>query len=426
MVNTIVICPNCGKNTPEGKFCESCGARVDVLSSCRACGAPLAPGSKFCENCSSPVGSAGAAPPAAVPVAPYQTPIPLAPEGIHERYVPITPAPAPASGNKSMIVGGIVGIIILAIIVFLVVLPMLSDTGSSGSGTYISGSSGSLPQTVTPTSKSCETLIFDTPSIAAMKNNPPNQRTVTLSTSTYISKIGTYHWNNGKGFTPGSISLKDQNGKIYGPWYATGSTGQGGVQNAFWSADVKATLPAGKYTVVDSDPSSWSYNSETGNAGVVMIYSLTACNSGSTVQVTTVSLSPTFTPTSKSCETLIFETPSIAAVKNNPTTQRTITLSAPTYITKIGTYHWNNGKGFTPGSISLKDQSGKIYGPWYATGSPGQGGVQNAYWYATVKATLPAGKYTVVDSDPSSWSYNSETGNAGMVMIYSLTACNTG
>ena len=30
MVNTIVICPNCGKNTPEGKFCEHCGASVQT------------------------------------------------------------------------------------------------------------------------------------------------------------------------------------------------------------------------------------------------------------------------------------------------------------------------------------------------------------------------------------------------------------
>jgi len=29
-VFTIVICPNCGKNTPEGKFCESCGASVQT------------------------------------------------------------------------------------------------------------------------------------------------------------------------------------------------------------------------------------------------------------------------------------------------------------------------------------------------------------------------------------------------------------
>jgi len=30
VVRTIVICPNCGKNTPEGKFCEHCGASVQT------------------------------------------------------------------------------------------------------------------------------------------------------------------------------------------------------------------------------------------------------------------------------------------------------------------------------------------------------------------------------------------------------------
>ena len=30
MVFTIVICPNCRKNTPEGKFCESCGASLQA------------------------------------------------------------------------------------------------------------------------------------------------------------------------------------------------------------------------------------------------------------------------------------------------------------------------------------------------------------------------------------------------------------
>jgi uncharacterized membrane protein YvbJ len=27
----MVICPNCGKNTPEGKFCEQCGANISAL-----------------------------------------------------------------------------------------------------------------------------------------------------------------------------------------------------------------------------------------------------------------------------------------------------------------------------------------------------------------------------------------------------------
>jgi len=30
VVCTIVICPNCGKNTPEGKFCENCGASLQT------------------------------------------------------------------------------------------------------------------------------------------------------------------------------------------------------------------------------------------------------------------------------------------------------------------------------------------------------------------------------------------------------------
>ena len=30
VVSTIVICPNCGKDTPEGKFCEHCGASVQI------------------------------------------------------------------------------------------------------------------------------------------------------------------------------------------------------------------------------------------------------------------------------------------------------------------------------------------------------------------------------------------------------------
>jgi TM2 domain-containing membrane protein YozV len=31
----MVICPNCGKNTPEGKFCEHCGASVQTTPTFR-------------------------------------------------------------------------------------------------------------------------------------------------------------------------------------------------------------------------------------------------------------------------------------------------------------------------------------------------------------------------------------------------------
>ncbi len=57
-------------------------------------------------------------------------------------------------------------------------------------------------------------------------------------------------------------------GNVFGPWRTVGSIGQGGVPNALWRAAVDATLPAGTYTIADSDPGTWSSNSGTGDAGV--------------------------------------------------------------------------------------------------------------------------------------------------------------
>jgi hypothetical protein len=47
-------------------------------------------------------------------------------------------------------------------------------------------------------------------------------------------------------------------------------------------------------------------------------------------------------------------------------------------MTKIGTYYYNIGNGATPGTIGLKDQNGKIWGPWQAKG---QGSVPTIGWY---------------------------------------------
>jgi hypothetical protein len=85
-------------------------------------------------------------------------------------------------------------------------------------------------------------------------------------------------------------------------------------------------------------------------------------------------------------------------------------------VAKISTYHWNNGIGTSAiGAIALRSESGEIYGPWQAQGEPGQGGVPNAYWVAYPNASLPAGTYTVIDSDPGTWAQNAASGRAGMV-----------
>lgn len=112
----------------------------------------------------------------------------------------------------------------------------------------------------------------------------------------------------------------------------------------------------------------------------------------------------------------IFKVGSDLAVQNGGTSP-SFTMARNHWITTLTTYHWNNGSGAAPGTISLKSENGKTYGPWKTKGSDGQGGVKNAYWTAEPKITLPAGKYTVIDSDPSTWAQNSESGGQGMAWM---------
>jgi hypothetical protein len=76
----------------------------------------------------------------------------------------------------------------------------------------------------------------------------------------------------------------------------------------------------------------------------------------------------------------------------------------------------------TPGSISLRDSAGNTYGPWQAYGEPGMGGVPDAYWVVEPDVVLPPGTYEVVDSDPSTWSQNSDTGGRGVTWVYAMRA----
>jgi hypothetical protein len=128
-------------------------------------------------------------------------------------------------------------------------------------------------------------------------------------------------------------------------------------------------------------------------------------------------------PSPDSNEVRIFAQDVCGSVDNNPPNPTVFTINQSRKITKIGTYHWNNGQGTqAPGTIGLQDQSGKIYGPWQASGQPGMGGVPNANWIATIQAgqDLHAGTYKVLDSDPSTWAYNSESDNRGVVSVVGL------
>lgn len=116
----------------------------------------------------------------------------------------------------------------------------------------------------------------------------------------------------------------------------------------------------------------------------------------------------------------IFDNWNICGVKNGPTKDTTFTIAAPSVVTFIATYHWNYGSGALPGGkgISLKDSSGKVYGPWTPViTSPGSGGKINVNWECHPGITLPAGTYTVIDPDPATWSQNDASGNSGFVRV---------
>jgi hypothetical protein len=132
-------------------------------------------------------------------------------------------------------------------------------------------------------------------------------------------------------------------------------------------------------------------------------------------------------PSSKRNEVELGNINNIYGVRNRPTSPTTISVRSSYMVTFIQTYHWNNGRG-TPsaGTIGLRSSSGKMYGPWRASGTPGQGGVKNAYWQVKPDTVIPAGTYTIVDSSPATWSQNAQSGGRGFATVkgYAVSGTN--
>ncbi len=97
------------------------------------------------------------------------------------------------------------------------------------------------------------------------------------------------------------------------------------------------------------------------------------------------------------------------SVDNNPTCSPFFTIDKPQMITYIDTYHWNHGTDAPGGTISLRNGYGKLYGPWEVETSLDQGKVPKGYWIVHPNEIILAGTYTVQDSDPATWSQNSES-----------------
>ena len=98
---------------------------------------------------------------------------------------------------------------------------------------------------------------------------------------------------------------------------------------------------------------------------------------------------------------------------SGPTADTVFTLSEDTYITSIKTYH--SGDFSEPGSIGLRDGNGDVYGPWDAVRAESY---TTFYWLANPNIVLPAGTYTVIDSNPSTWTYNTLSAGQGHTWVY--------
>ncbi len=265
---------------------------------------------------------------------------------------------------------------------------------------------------VDPADANVEAKIFDNGNIGGVSSGPTKQTVFTLTKSTRITRIENYHYFNG-GAKPGTIALQGSNGQRYGPWQAYGVIGQGGVQNAYWAVKPDITLPAGTYTVIDSDPSTWSYNGESKGCGFTTVWA------PKSVKEPEVTGEKGVNPADANVEEVIFDNGNIGGVSSGPTKTTVFTLTKATYITRIENYHYFN-RGVKPGTIAIRHSNGTRYGPWQAYGIIGQGGVQNATWVVQPKMQLPAGTYTVIDSDPSTWSHNGQSQGCGFTKVYAL------
>ena len=116
-------------------------------------------------------------------------------------------------------------------------------------------------------------------------------------------------------------------------------------------------------------------------------------------------------------EVKVFDNNNIYAVGNRPTQPTQFTIAKPYVITSILNYHWNGGRGAMPGTISLRSNDGSTFGPWPVIATAGQGNAPNVYWVCQPNVTLAAGTYTIIDSNPATWSQNSASFGSGMSVV---------
>ncbi len=110
-------------------------------------------------------------------------------------------------------------------------------------------------------------LLYSNENIGAVSNKPPYYLMFDVSETIIVQSATTYHWNEGKGQSPGSISIYKASGSLLGSYAAQGRTGYRGVPNAYWDIFPNIELSPGTYYLLPSDTESWAHNAESDNCG---------------------------------------------------------------------------------------------------------------------------------------------------------------
>lgn len=249
--------------------------------------------------------------------------------------------------------------------------------------------------------------VLNNGNIYAVENRPTQSTKFSLDSPARLVYLFTYHWNYGQGKPAGTVSLQHEDGTVYGPFETVGKPGQGGVPSAYWECEPNTNLKAGTYKLIDSDPATWSQNAGTNGQGIakvkiVPLPATTAARSTNLKREPIVSL---------------LNNGNIYRVFNKPSNMTSLTIKVPTLITNIMDYHWNDGRGQDPGTISLVHQDGTLYGPFQTHGALGQGGVPNASWLCEPNVLVKPGSYAVIDSDVDTWAQNDLSGCCGITEV---------
>jgi serine/threonine protein kinase len=137
-------------------------------------------------------------------------------------------------------------------------------------------------------------------------------------------------------------------------------------------------------------------------------------------------------------QSILFNTSNTNLVHNLPKAHPYWYNPKSSLVLQIKTYHWNDGRGAPPGTITMYgplvcDTNYNIpgappgmiaifgraptYGPWQATGYPSGGDHSNLWWVVQPNIVLSAGWYGFNDSSDSTWSWNSNSVNTGFTVV---------